>query len=127
MDSKNQLATFSLCIVVGFCGGILYEFFALFRCFFGCTHGKNQFLGGILDFLFFICYAVFCIISSFLLHFSGFRAYMWLGFGLGGGLYLKILRRILAFWENMCYNFVHKRLFKSQKQEKNSLNRGKDI
>lgn len=118
MDSKNQFTTFCLCVAVGFLGGIFYEIFAFIRCIFGCERNKNKIFGGILDFLFFICFAVFCIISSFFLHFSGFRVYMWLGFGLGGVLYSKSLRRILAFLENMCYNAVCKIVIKAKSKIK---------
>lgn len=108
MDSKNQFTVFCLCIAIGFFGGIIYEIFAFFRLIFGCEQGKNKIFGGLLDFLFFICFAIFCIFFSFLLHFSGFRVYIWLGFAVGGALYSKTLRRILAFFENICYTKVRK-------------------
>ena len=126
MHAKTQFTVFCLCIAIGFVGGIMYEIFAILRWMFGCKHGKNKIFGGLFDFLFFVCFAIFCIIASFLLHFSGFRVYMWLGFGIGGVLYSKILRRTLAFLRNICYNAVYKILSK-QKARKNSLNRGIDI
>ena len=126
MDAQNQFIIFSLCIAVGFVGGLIYEIFAFIRWIFGCERGKNKVFGGILDFLFFVSFAIFCIIASFALHFSGFRVYMWLGFGLGGTIYSKTLRRIVAFLENMCYNLSYKIIIKA-KARKNSLNRGMDI
>jgi hypothetical protein len=126
MDSKNQFTVFCFCLAIGFLGGVIYEVFAFFRWIFGCERGKNKIFGGIFDFLFFIFFAFFCVISSFLLHFSGFRIYMWLGFGLGGALYSKTLRRIVAFLEKICYNFIYKIVIKA-KARKNSLNRGMDI
>ena len=126
MDSKNQFTVFCLRLAVGFTCGLIYEIFAFFRWIVGCERGKNKVLGGILDFLFFISFAVFCIFSSVLLHFSGFRVYMWLGFGLGGMIYSKTLRRIVAFFENMCYNLSYKIIIKA-KARKNSLDRGMDI
>ena len=126
MDTKNQFTVFCLCLAVGFAGGLIYEIFAFIRWIFGCERGKNKVFGGILDFLFFICFAIFCITASFLLHFSGFRVYMWLGYGLGCMLYSKTLRRLVAFLENMCYNLSYKIIMKA-KARKNSLNRGMDI
>ena len=118
MDSKNQFIVFCFCLAIGFLGGLIYEIFAFFRWIFGCERGKNKIFGGIFDFLFFIIFAIFCEISSFLLHFSGFRVYMWLGFGLGGALYSKTLRRIVAFLENMCYNLIYKLAMKAKSKKK---------
>ena len=106
MDSKNQFFVFCLCIAVGFVGGFLYEIFAVLRLIFGCERGKNKFLGSIFDFFYFVIFAIFCIFASFFLRFSGFRVYIWLGFGVGGILYIKTLRRILAFFQKLCYNKI---------------------
>lgn len=127
MDSKNQFTVFCLCIAIGFVGGVIYEIFAFFRWILGCERGKNKIFGGIFDFLFFVCFAVFCIIFSYLLHFSGFRAYIWLGFGFGGALYSKTLRRILAFLENMCYNVIRRIIKKAKSKKKLSKVGDKDI
>ena len=117
MDSKNQFFVFCLCIAVGFVGGFLYEIFAVLRLIFGCERGKNKFLGSIFDFFYFVIFAIFCIFASFFLRFSGFRVYFWLGFALGGTLYSKTLRRILAFLENVCYN-VFRRIVNKAKSKK---------
>ena len=127
MDSKNQFTVFCLCIIVGFLGGILYEIFAFFRWICGCERGKNKIIGGILDVGFFICFAVFCVISTFLLSFSGFRVYFWLGFALGGTLYSKTLRRILAFLENVCYNVFRRIVNKAKSKKKLSKMGDEDI
>ena len=52
---------------------------------------------------------------------------MWLGFGLGGMIYSKSLRRILAFLENMCYNLAYKVAFKAKSKKKLSKQGDKDI
>ena len=127
MDSKNQLTVFCLCIAVGFVGGFIYEIFAFFRWICGCEREKNKIIGGIFDLLFFICFAIFCTFSTFLLHFSGFRVYFWLGFALGGGLYSKTLRRIVAFLENMCYNVFRKIVNKAKSKKKLSKMGDEDI
>ena len=127
MHSQNQFTNFCLCIAVGFLGGILYEIFAFFRWICGCEKGKNKIIGGILDLIFFICFAVFCVISTFFLSFSGFRVYFWLGFALGGTLYSKTLRRTLAFLENVCYNVLRRIINKAKSKKKLSNDGGKDI
>ncbi len=104
MDSQNQFGVFCCSVAVGFVGGLLYELFAFFRFLFGCDRGKNRLLGGIFDLLFCICFAIFCVFASYILHFPAFRAYIWLGFALGMGLYLKTLRRMVAFLQKVCYN-----------------------
>lgn len=127
MDSKNQFTVFCLCIAVGFVGGLIYEIFALFRFLFGCERGKLAFLGGIFDVLFFIVFSLFCIFSAFLLRFPSFRAYMWLGYALGGGLYAKTLRRMVAFLEKVCYNVLRNIVIKAKTKKKLSKSGDKDI
>ena len=123
MDAKNQLSIFCLCLLLGFVGGVFYEFFALFRLIFKCEQGKNKILGLALDLSFFILYAFFCVFASYLFGFGDFRASRWLGFAVGGWLYAKTLRRIVAFLENLCYNMLHRRI-KSQKARKKLSNSG---
>jgi hypothetical protein len=120
MDGRGQFGVFCLTIAVGFCGGIIYEFFAIFRKIFGCNRGRNKILGGILDLLFFLAFAIWCIFASFLGNFPSFRAYIWLGYAVGGILYSKILRRIVAFLEKLCYNVLNKML-KWQKSKRKLL------
>ena len=105
-------------MLIGFLGGILYEIFALVRLILGCERGKNKLLGILLDLIFFVLFAVICIFASFFLRFSGLRTYMWLGFGVGGAIYAKTLRRILAFLQKLCYNIARKIIRKTKKQEK---------
>ncbi len=103
MDSQGQLFTFCLSVVVGFVGGIFYEIFAIFRLIFHFERKKNKFWDVSFDILYLVGYAMYCIFASFILHFPNFRVYMWLGFGLGGLIYSKTLRRIVAFLEKICY------------------------
>lgn len=44
---------------------------------------------------------------------------MWIGYALGGIIYAKTLRKIVAFLENMCYNKIIKVIKKAKKKEKN--------
>ncbi len=126
MDSQNQFTVFCLCIIVGFVGSVTYEIFFAFRCLCGCRREKYKLLGAIFDILFFLTFAFLCIAAAYFLRFPSFRVYMWLGFGLGGGLYSKTLRRMVAFLEKVCYNMLRKVATKLKKR-KNSLNGGKDL
>ena len=118
MDSKNQLLYFSLCICIGFCGGIIYEFFVFFRFLF--KGWKYKIIGALTDIAFFLTFAVLCAKLSYLLNFPTLRGYMWIGYALGGVLYSKTLRRMVAFLEKVCYNDLAKRL-KRQKSKKKLL------
>lgn len=127
MDSKNQFTVFCFCVLIGVIGGFIYELFAFLRWICGCERGKNKILSIVFDFLFFVCFAIFSIISMFLLDFSGFRIYMWWGFALGGLLYSKTLRRIVAFLENVCYNVFRRIVNKAKSKKKLSKVGDKDI
>ncbi len=108
MDSKNQIQIFLSCVLVGFLCGLIYEIFVFFRLLFGCERGKRSLFGGILDFLFFLFSAIFCVVCGFLLRFPSIRVYMWVGYVLGGVLYAKSLRRMVAFSQKKCYNIGRK-------------------
>ncbi len=115
MDSQNQLQIFCICVLAGFVGGLGYEIFAFFRLLFGCEREKNRWLGYVLDVLYYILLSLFCIFVAYLLHFPSFRVYTWVGFALGGVLYLKSLRRMVAFGEKMCYNKI-RNIIKTKKK-----------
>lgn len=122
MDSKNQLFYFCLCVVTGFLVGILYEIFVLFRLIFRCDKDKNKILSVVLDVVYPTCVAVLCVFMQFYLHFPAFRVYMWLGYAVGFTIYLKILRRTLAFLQKMCYNKLAKVLRKAKIKRKTLQN-----
>ena len=124
MDTGNQFAVFGLCVGVGFLGGVLYEAFALVRFLLGCPRGKNKILGGALDIAFFLSFAVVCVWASYAFRFPDFRAYTWLGYALGGILYLKTLHEIVAFFEKVCYNSITKLIKKAKNREKTLSKRG---
>lgn len=119
MDTQNQFFVFLLCICVGFLGGILYEPFALARLVLGCERGKSKPLGVALDVLYWLCFALLTVLAAFVFRFPEFRTYMWIGYALGGIIYAKTLRKIVAFLENMCYNKIIKVIKKAKKKEKN--------
>ena len=127
MDSKNQLFYFCICIVVGFFVGLVYEPFAFLRQVVGYNRKKRRLLGVILDVLFPVIVALTCIFVQFILRFPSFRVYMWIGYALGYIIYLKILRRILAFLQKLCYNLLAKVLRKAKNKEKTLQMGGREL
>ena len=126
MDTKDQFTVFLLCVLVGFSGGLLYEIFAFFRLLFGCDRGKSKALGIALDLVFGLIFAIWSVFWAYIFRFPEFRAFMCLGWGLGGIIYAKTLRRIVAFLEKVCYNVVVKLLKKAKARKKLSKNRGNE-
>ena len=124
MDTQNQFTYFLLSVLIGFVGGCLYEIFAFFRLLFGCNRGTRKALGLGIDLIFGFAFAILCIFASFWLRFPDFRGYMWLGYALGGILYLKTLHEIVAFFEKVCYNSITKLIKKAKKREKTLSKRG---
>ncbi len=118
MDAKNQFVYFCLCLVVGFFGGIVYEKFAFLRRVFRCHKGKKHVLGAIIDATFCVCFAFICVFSAFWLRFPAFRAYMWIGYALGFLIYLKTLRKMVAFLQKVCYNLFHKTVKRAKNKKK---------
>ena len=127
MGGSNQFLIFALCVAMGFCGGLLYEGVAVLRLIVGQERKGAKVLLIILDVFYFAVFAIGCVYGAFALHFPNFRAYMWLGYICGGIIYLKTLRRILAFFERLCYNMLRKVLVKAKNKKKLSKNRGKEI
>ena len=125
MDSKNQLFYFCLSIVIGFAAGLPYEMFAAVRQAFGCNRSKNKALGIVLDVIYPLCFAILCIFAQFIFHFPAFRVYIWMGCTLGFIIYLKILRRTLAFLQKTCYNMLAKILRKAKIKKKLSKKGGR--
>lgn len=126
MDTKNQFAYFLLSVAIGFVGGLLYELFALVRLLFRVKGGKRKGFGIGIDIAFCICFAILCIYACFSLYFPDFRGYMCIGWLVGGIIYLKILHRIVAFLEKVCYNVLVKMVTKARSKEK-TLRERKDI
>ena len=118
MDSQGQFRCFCLCLCVGFVGGIVYEFFSVVRTLLGCRRGKNRIIEICLDVVFFCIFAFICIYAAYVLRFSAFRVYTWIGYALGITIYLKTLHRILAFLENIFYNKLIKVIKKARKTKK---------
>ena len=121
MDSKGQLGVFCLCVAIGFVGGVLYEIFILFRAVFRCDKGKKKGVGIALDMAFFVAFGVLCIYAGYQFYFPNLRFYMWIGYAVGYIIYLKTLRRILAFLEKVCYNKASKVAKKVKTKKKLSM------
>ena len=84
MDSVGQFSVFILCVVFGYCGGLLYEVFALFRLLFGCERRENI-IGILLDVAFFcglcnrVCAFCFCAKFPYATHIYVDRLRAWRG------------------------------------------------
>ena len=117
MDSAGQFPIFILCVLFGYCGGLIYEVFALFRLLCGCEKRENI-IGILLDVAFFAAFAIGGVYFAFRRNFPTQRIYMWIGYALGGVLYSKTLRRILAFFEKVCYNMLVKVANKAKTKKK---------
>lgn len=118
MDAKGQFTCFCLCVVVGFAGGLIYSACSFVRVLFSCPRGKNKAIGVFADVLFFIAFALFGVACAFMFKFPAFRIYMWLGQGVGLILYLKSLHKVVAFFQNICYNKIAKAVLKFQQKRK---------
>ena len=118
MDSRNQFTVFCLCLLIGGAGGVIYEPFVLLRWIFKCHNGKNKIIGVMADLLFCFTFSILCIYASYRLHFPSFRMYMCIGYGVGFIIYLKILHRIVAIFEKVCYNIHTQRVKKGEKARK---------
>ena len=118
MDTQNQFTYFLFSILIGLVGGVLYEIFAFFRLLFRCAKGKNKGIAIILDILFGLTFSIFCIFAMFFLQFPAFRGYMGLGFFIGLIIYAKTLRRIVAFFEKVCYNGIARVVKKAKSGKK---------
>lgn len=114
---EDQLRTFLLCVGTGFAGGFLYEVFFLFRLLFRCDKKKRAWLSIVIDVLFWICFSAGCVYASVYFRFPDLRVYRIVGYFLGFIIYLKILHRIVAFFEKVCYNNCVK-IWKSIKARK---------
>ena len=122
MFTENQSSVFLLSLLIGFLGGVLYEPFSLLRFF--CRGKKSgQALGILIDFLYCIVFSSWCIFAAYAFYFPSFRVYMCIGYGFGGIIYLKTLRKVVAFFKKVCYNQVRKLVSNFKKARKNSPNR----
>jgi len=125
MDTKNQFWVFSLCIAVGFVGGIIYE--ALHLLFFPFRLKREQKWVRIsTDVLFWLTFLVFAVWTAYFFHYPAFRVYMWIGYCLGAIIYRKTLRRIVAFLEKICYNKLIKRLGQRRSERKSLKKAGEN-
>lgn len=127
MDTSGQFVYFLLSVAVGLVGGLLYEVVFIIRFLFSCDKGKRKWISIGLDIGFCLCFSLWCIYTSFCLHFPDIRGYICLGWGLGFIIYFKILHRILAFFEKVCYNVLVRMVNKAKSKKKLFKKRGKDI
>lgn len=120
MDTATQLRVFCLCVLVGVCGGVLYTPFCVIRRFPRLKKKKGRGVWIALDILYCLAFAVLTVYAAYALKFPSFRVYMWGGYLLGGIIYLKILHKTIAFFENIWYNKLSKGI-KKAKNRRNTL------
>ena len=126
MDALQQFWVFALCVAFGLGCGLVYEAFALVAFPF-CRRGKRRWVRAIIDVVYFALIAVLAVWWAYVFRYPSFRTFMWIGYALGGIIYLKTLRRIVAFCKKVCYNNIVKRRLskknrtKSSREEKSGL------
>ncbi len=106
---------------MGLVGGALYEVFLLLRWLFGCRGKKRKALGVALDIVYCLGFALICIYGAYAFGFPDFRVYMWIGYLVGGIIYLKSLHKIIAFLKKVCYNSINLLIKKAKNREKTLL------
>ena len=126
MDTKHQFYYFCICVAVGFFSGIAYEVFSLIRAVFGGPRGKCRVLGIGLDIAFFVVLLLITTTTAFVFRFPAFRVYMWAGYAVGLILYSKSLHRMVAFFQNICYNRIAKRIEKTKTRRKTLKKEGRE-
>ena len=123
MDTQGQIWVFSLYVCMGFCSGFIYQFFSFLRLILGCRTGKHVYLESVLDVGFWICALIGTLLCAYALQLPTTRLYAWLGFLIGGIIYLKSLRRMVAILENLCYN-RYRSLRQKTKKRRNTPKKG---
>lgn len=96
MDAAAQLPAFLICIATGVGIGLLYDAFFPLRRF--------KIAGAIADAAFCVIAAAVYVFVATKCAFPDFRIFTYLGLAIGVVIYLKSLRRVVAFFQNMCYN-----------------------
>jgi len=97
MDSLGQLSIFLQCVGIGFCGGVLYEILSIFKFPWIKRKKLAKILQSIADGMFWLGFFLGSVWLSYAFEFPAFRVYIWIGYLVGGILYLKILHKIVAF------------------------------
>lgn len=105
-------------MVIGLVGGVIYELFSLLRFILGCRDKKRKALGVALDIAYGIVFAIVCVYGAYAFQFPNFRVYMWIGYLVGGIIYLKSLHKIIAFLKKVCYNGINLLIKKAKNREK---------
>ncbi|MGN1061865.1 MAG: spore cortex biosynthesis protein YabQ [Candidatus Scatosoma sp.] len=96
MDSKAQLPAFLICIAAGAVIALLYDAFFPLR--------RTKITTAIADAAFCVTAAAFYVFVSTVCAFPDFRIFTYFGLALGILIYSKSMRRVVAFFQKMCYN-----------------------
>ena len=120
MNGENQLWIFLVCVGMGVVGGILHLPFRVLARVCGVGENKRKGIGIAIDIVYFLMLAVGSVWITYALRFPDFRVYQWFGYAIGGIIYLKILHKTIAFFENIWYNKLSKGI-KKAKNRRNTL------
>lgn len=111
--SKHQIFIFIACLSFGAIYGIIYSFLSGIKFFI-----KNRIINGILDVLFCLSFGFLFVLYSYIMNFTNFRFYMFIGLMVGFILYLKSFHIILAKYCKKIYNIIYKKLGKFKQWKK---------
>ncbi|MDD6995816.1 MAG: spore cortex biosynthesis protein YabQ [Candidatus Borkfalkiaceae bacterium] len=118
MDAKAQFPAFLICVATGAVIGILYDAFFPLRRF--------KIAEIIADAAFCALAAALYVFVATKCAFPDFRIFTYFGLALGLLIYSKSMRRVVAFFQKMCYNGFRKvknRIFRAFSGKKS---KGKD-
>ena len=104
MDTQGQIGVFFIYVAVGFVCGLVYEAFAICRFLVRGKATARRICAGVCDGAFWLCVFVITGAVAYFCRLPNLREYAWIGLMVGGIIYLKTLRRIVAFLEKLCYN-----------------------
>ena len=118
MDSANQLGIFLLCVGIGVVGSVMHLPFRIVSRAVGGIVKRRKGVELAVDLVYFTMLALGCVWIAYVLRFPNFRVYQWLGYAVGGIIYLKFLHKTIAFFENICYNKISQIGKKAKKRRK---------
>ena len=101
MNDGSQIYYFLICVCLGACSGVVYDFFYCLRVPF-----KSVWARIIFDALFCVVFAFVYIFSSVLFELPSLRLYTFAGCVIGLLLYLKSFHKIVAFFAGRVYNSI---------------------
>lgn len=100
MDTAGQLPAFLICAMLGIATGLLYDLLRPLRF---CKISE-----AFADVAFFLLSAAVYVAVATKCAFPDFRVFVYFAFAAGFIIYSKSLRRVVAFFQKICYNKCEK-------------------